>query len=78
SLVDTSLLIETARIPLGAEHPHGVALDAAGQRAFVSCEGTPQTAGRAVAVDLEAESILWSAEAGAYTLGAAYAFVAPN
>ncbi len=78
SLVDTSLLIETARIPLGAEHPHGVALDAAGQRAFVSCEGTPQTAGRAVAVDLEAESILWSAEAGAYTLGAAYASVSPN
>lgn len=78
SLVDTAALIETARIPLGAEHPHGLALDDAGMRAFVSCEGTPQTSGRAVAVDLESESVLWSAEAGAYTLGAAYASVATD
>ena len=78
SLVDTSSLIETARIPLGAEHPHGIALDALGLRAFVSCEGTPQTTGRAVAVDLEAGSILWSVEAGAYALGAAYAPAAPD
>ncbi|MBT8478225.1 MAG: lactonase family protein [Gemmatimonadetes bacterium] len=72
SLVNTELLAETARIPLGAAHPHGLALDDAGQRAFVSCEGTPQTSGRAVAVSLETRSVLWSAEAGAYTLGAAY------
>ena len=78
SLVDTDLLIETAKIPLGAEHPHGIALDDAGRRAFVSCEGTPQTPGRAVAVDLETESVLWSAEAGAYTLGAAYTSMAPD
>ena len=78
SLVDTDSLIETARIPLGAEHPHGIALDELGLRAFVSCEGTPQTTGRAVAVDLEAGSILWSVEAGAYTLGAAYAPAAPD
>lgn len=76
SLVDTGSLSETARIPVGAEHPHGLALDDAGGRAFVSCEGTPQTPGRAVAVDLEAEAVLWSAPAGAYTLGAAYAYVA--
>lgn len=78
SLVDTGSLIETARIALGAEHPHGIALDEAGRRAFVSCEGTPQSAGRAVAVDLESESVLWSVEAGAYTLGAAYVSVAPE
>lgn len=78
SLVDTELLIETARVPLGVEHPHGTALDDAGRRAFVSCEGTPQTSGRVVAVDLESESVLWSAEAGAYTLGVAYASVAPE
>ena len=78
SLVDTELLIETARIALAAEHPHGIALDDAGSRAFVSCEGTPQTSGRVAAVDLESESVLWSAEAGAYTLGAAYASVAPE
>ena len=76
SLVDTDSLIETATIPLEAEHPHGIALDEAHGLAFVSCEGTPQSAGRAVAVDLESESILWSVEAGAYTLGAAYASLA--
>jgi DNA-binding beta-propeller fold protein YncE len=76
SLVDTDSLIETARIPLQAEHPHGIALDDAHRLAFVSCEGTPQSAGRAVAVDLESESVLWSVEAGAYTLGAAYASLA--
>ena len=78
SMVDTNALTETARIPLGAEHPHGIALDELGLRAFVSCEGTPETSGRAVAVDLEAGSILWSVEAGAYTLGAAYAPVEPD
>jgi len=78
SMVDAATLIETARIPLGAEHPHGIALDDAGRRAFVSCEGTPRTAGRAVAVDLDGASVLWSAEAGAYTLGAAYSAAAPE
>ena len=78
SLVDTDSLVETARIPLGAGHPHGIALDDAGRRAFVSCEGTSQSAGRAVAVDLESGSVLWSVEAGAYTLGAAYVSVAPE
>jgi len=73
SMVDTNSLVETSRISLGAEHPHGIALDEQGLRAFVSCEGTPQTSGRAVAVDLVNRSILWSVEAGAYTLGAAYA-----
>ena len=72
SVVDAATLVERARIPLGAEHPHGVAVDAAGRRAFVSCEGTPETAGRAVAVDLESETVLWSVEAGAYTLGTAF------
>jgi len=76
SLVDAGSMVETARIPLGAEHPHGIALDQEGTRAFVSCEGTPRTAGRAVAVDLARRSVLWSAEAGAYTLGAAYSSVA--
>ena len=76
SIVDTATLLETARISLGVEHPHGVALDDAGRRAFVSCEGTPQTPGRVVAVDLDGASVLWSAVAGAYTLGAAYASVA--
>ena len=76
SIVDTATLLETARIPLGAEHPHGIALDDQGRRVFISCEGTPQTPGRAVAVDLDGGSVLWSVEAGAYTLGAAYASLA--
>jgi DNA-binding beta-propeller fold protein YncE len=73
---DASLSLVDTRIPLQAEHPHGIALDDAHRLAFVSCEGTPQSAGRAVAVDLESESVLWSVEAGAYTLGAAYASLA--
>jgi DNA-binding beta-propeller fold protein YncE len=76
SLVDADALVEKARIPLQAAHPHGIALDDAHRLAFVSCEGTPQSAGRAVAVDLESESIVWSVEAGAYTLGATYASLA--
>jgi len=76
SVVDTGSLTETARIPLGAEHPHGIAVDQAGRRVFVSSEGTSRTPGRAVAVDLASGSVLWSVEAGAYTLGAAYASVA--
>ena len=75
SIVDTSTQAETDRIALGADHPHGVAVDDGGQRAFVSCEGTPQTQGRAVAVDLADRTVLWSQEAGAYTLGAAYGTV---
>lgn len=78
SLVDTAALQEAATIPLAAEHPHGLALDHDGRRAFVSCEGTPQTSGRAVAVNLEDGSVLWSSEAGAYTLGAAYASLAAD
>jgi YVTN family beta-propeller protein len=75
SLVDTESRVETSRIPVGVEHPHGIAVDDRGRRAFVSCEGTPEAPGRAVAVDLDAAAVLWSASAGAYTLGAAYAYV---
>jgi len=78
SVIDTRSMSEAARIPLEVEHPHGLALDAAGRRAFVSCEGTPRTMGRAVAVDLKTGSILWSTVAGAYTLGAAYVVVTPE
>ncbi len=73
SLVDPHQLTERARIPVGAAHPHGVAIDEDGVRAYVTCEGTPETRGRAVAVDLDTERVLWSVAAGAYTLGVASA-----
>jgi len=75
SLVSTDTRLEVARVPLGADHPHGVALDPSGSRAFIACEGTPESMGRVVAVDLETASVLWSVEAGAYDLGVAYASV---
>jgi len=75
SLVSTDTRLEVGRVPLGAEHPHGVALDPSGSRAFVACEGTPESMGRVVAVDLETAKVLWSVDAGAYDLGVAYASV---
>jgi YVTN family beta-propeller protein len=72
SIVDAATLTERLRVDVVAAHPHGIAVDAEGRRAFVSCEGTPETFGRVVAVDLSQGRVLWSVEAGAYTLGAAF------
>jgi DNA-binding beta-propeller fold protein YncE len=73
SLVDVPTLTERARIPLpDAPNPHGVALRPDGRVAFVSFEGTVESAGGAVAVDLETGDVLWRTEAGSYTLGIAF------
>lgn len=72
SVLSTSPLAESARIDLEAAHPHGLALDSRGERAFVACEGTVNTRGRVVAVDLASHERLWSVSAGAYLLGALY------
>jgi DNA-binding beta-propeller fold protein YncE len=73
TLVDVPTLTERARIPLpDAPNPHGVALGAEGRVAFVSFEGTVESAGGAVAVDLATGEILWRTEAGSYTLGVAF------
>jgi DNA-binding beta-propeller fold protein YncE len=72
SILSTAPLEETARIELGAPHPHGLALDERGRRAFVTCEGDVRTQGRVVAVDLTTGRPLWSVQAGAYLLGVLY------
>ena len=63
---------ERRRIELGADHPHGVVLDPAGRRAYVACEGSVDTPGRVVAVDVEEGAVLWSVPAGSDLLDIAY------
>jgi YVTN family beta-propeller protein len=73
SVVLTAALAEEARIPLGVLHPHGVALSGDDSVAFVTYEGDTRSPGGVVAMDLRSRAVLWSAEAGAYTLGVAFA-----
>jgi YVTN family beta-propeller protein len=75
SVIDTKTLQERSRVELGAAHPHGIALDGSGTRAFVSCEGTPSAPGRLVAVDLDPvlAVVAWSVETGSVPLGVAWA-----
>jgi DNA-binding beta-propeller fold protein YncE len=64
---------EARVLPLAeAVHPHGVALDTTGTRAFVTFEGTTTSEGGVAAVDLEEGRVLWSVRAGLFTLGVAY------
>ena len=64
---------EARALPLGeAVHPHGVALDTTGTRAFVTFEGTTTSEGGVTAVDLEEGQLLWTVRAGLFTLGVAY------
>lgn len=53
-------------------HPHGVALDEARHRAFVTYEGSIDTLGGVVALDLLSGQVLWSRELGFLTLGVAW------
>ncbi len=73
SVVAVPDLIEQKRVALDTARPHGVALDTAGATAFVTCEGTPESRARVVAVDLEAGRVKWTADGGGYALGIAYA-----
>ena len=75
SVIDTRGLVERARVDLGAEHPHGVALDGDGATAFVTCEGSTSRPGRTVAVRLgpDQPEIAWSTETGPVPLGVAWA-----
>lgn len=72
SLIDVDSMVERARIAVGRSHPHGVALDRTGRIAYVSTEGDVGTAGGVVALDLQDRRLLWSRDAGHYTLGIAY------
>ena len=73
SILDARTLAERTRVPLpGAPHPHGVSLDTTGRRAFVSYEGTIESAGGVITVDLESAEVLWRAEVGQFTLGVVF------
>jgi DNA-binding beta-propeller fold protein YncE len=72
SLVDLRTFSERARVPLERPHPHGIALDNHDHTAFITYEGDIGGAGGVVALDLSSAEVVWSAEAGAYTLGIAY------
>jgi DNA-binding beta-propeller fold protein YncE len=72
SLVDLQTFSERARVPLERAHPHGIAVDDRDRTAFVTYEGDIGGAGGVVAIDLASAEIVWSVEAGAYTLGIAY------
>jgi len=69
SILDLPAGVERARVPLAAEHPHGVALSRDGRWAFVSYEGSADGRGGVVAVRLSDGAIVWKTPAGSYTLG---------
>ena len=72
SVVDMASLSEVRRIELAdAPFPHGVALSSDGHTAFVSFEGTVESLGGALAVDIDSGRVRWRMRAGAYTLGIA-------
>lgn len=73
SVVDAAAMREVRRVELGAAHPHAVEVDPRGRVAWVACEGTPETPGRVVAVELSEGRLLWSTVAGAFLLDLAHA-----
>lgn len=69
SIVDLTRGVERARVRLGADHPHGVAVSADGHWAFVTYEGTVTTRGGVIAVRVGDGSVAWRTPAGIFTLG---------
>ncbi len=72
SLIDLPALSERARVPVGRPHPHGITFDSDDRTVFVTYEGETAGSGGVVAVDASSAEVIWTAEAGAYTLGVAY------
>ena len=73
SVLDPANLTEVRRIELpGAAFPHGVALDPAGQVAYVTWEGRVGESGGAAALRIDTGEVQWSREVGVLTLGVAY------
>lgn len=72
SVVDVESRAELRRVRLDARYPHGVAVDDDNRIAFVAFEGTPESDGGVIAVDLETGDVLWRREAGRYVLSVAY------
>ena len=73
SVLDPETLEEVRRIQMpGAAFPHGIALDPAGEVAYVSYEGEVGGRGGVVAIDIGTGEVLWRRELGIFTLGVAY------
>ena len=72
SIVDVRTLTER-RVAIEGAHPHGVTIEPEGRTAFLTYEGDVKHAGGVVAIDLDSGRVVWQSEAGAYTLGVAYA-----
>ena len=73
SVLDTEPRLQLRRrieLP-GADHPHGVTMDGTGSVAYVAYEGTTETSGGVIAVDLDTGRELWRTELGSYVLGIA-------
>ena len=73
SVLDPGTLEEVRRIQMpGAAFPHGIALDLAGDVAFVTYEGEVGEQGGVVAVDTGTGEVLWRRKLGIFTQGVAY------
>ena len=73
SVLDAAPLTEVRRIELaGAAFPHGVALDPAGEVAYVTWEGRVDEPGGVAALRIGTGELLWRREVGVFTLGVAY------
>lgn len=73
SVLDPATLAEVRRIELaGAAFPHGVALDPAGEVAYVTWEGGVDEPGGVAALRIGTGELLWRREVGVFTLGIAY------
>ena len=73
SVLDAATLTEVRRIELaGAAFPHGVALDPAGEVAYVTWEGEVGEPGGVAALRIGTGELLWRREVGVLTLGIAY------
>ncbi len=73
SVVDAATLTEVRRIELAdAAFPHGVALDPAGEVAYVTWEGRVDEPGGVVALRIGSGEVVWRREVGVFTLGVAY------
>jgi DNA-binding beta-propeller fold protein YncE len=72
SIIELATMSEENRVALGVDFPHGVAISHDGQQAFVTYEGSTNTPGGVVALDLQTADVRWRVAAGTYTLGAMY------
>lgn len=72
SIVDLNTKVEVNRIDLGVSYPHGVTVAADGVTAFITYEGTTDTYGGIVALNLHDLTVTWTTEIGQYVLGVSY------